>query len=113
MPQGHLYAIARVFLFFLSVGLFGLSVGQSPSLSPLLSLSLSLSFPLPHALCAGRGEAHAEWASPEHGVGGGEFLSVLKEKFSRSSPLLQALGFRGKSPEFTHQYVFFAELSPS
>ena len=60
MPQGHLYAIARVFFVFLSMGLFGLSVGQSPSLSPLLSLSLSLSFPLPHALCAGRGEAHAE-----------------------------------------------------
>ena len=33
MPQGHLCAIARVFLFFLAMGLFGLSVGQSPSLS--------------------------------------------------------------------------------
>ena len=33
---------SRFFLFFLSMGLFGLSVGQSPSLCLLSSLSLSL-----------------------------------------------------------------------
>ena len=73
MPRGHLCAIARVFFcFFLSMGLFGLSVGQSPS----LSLSLS---PSPFRMhCAGR---------------------VLKEKFSPSSPLVQVFVFSGKSPE--------------
>ena len=95
------------FFVFLVRGLFGLSVGQSPSLSPPLSLSLSPS-PSPFHMHCAQDEAKLMLNGPAPDMEwGGEFLSVLKEKFSRSSPLVQVFVFRRKSPEFTHQYVFF------